>query len=401
MHNNYTKNVYVYLKLAVFFLFLYSGLIKWIPFSVDLTLLFGIILVVMMLHDLTFKFKSINLKDFNIILIFSLFYIFSIFYLSTYIYSNSVNYANIKVQGVFMNIIAFTFPFVSINTPDFKIIKKIMMFFTLLMLIFLFYLQKNELFQLFFINQEEQLKLFFASPPTYLVIGSFISVGYLVCINEKHIFSLLYKGAIIYYLLLLSGRGPLFFLLLFVIVNDLLKTNLIKFLIKYSAYVFIGLIIITNVSLEETEINIDRLNIFSNYKQDENTNVRLELMAKSLEYSKSSIVFGYGIGSSGKILTGQDIVAYPHNILIEVLLESGLIGLFLLLLIYIAFATRSVLTNLKITDFAIIYIVYYLILQDMKSGSLEAWRISVGWLGIACIFLSKNNLNIDVRSKQK
>ena len=41
---------------------------------------------------------------------------------------------------------------------------------------------------------------------------------------------------------------------------------------------------------------------------------------------------GFGLGSSGLILYKEDLFAYPHNIVMEILLESGLSGLLLLML---------------------------------------------------------------------
>ena len=48
-----------------------------------------------------------------------------------------------------------------------------------------------------------------------------------------------------------------------------------------------------------------------------------------------SIFLGAGYGSYGLLFLGEDIVAYPHNLFMEILFEMGLIGFILIVLMVI------------------------------------------------------------------
>ncbi len=53
---------------------------------------------------------------------------------------------------------------------------------------------------------------------------------------------------------------------------------------------------------------------------------RIEHYQFSFEQWLQSPLFGHGIGSYGVLRTGEDIILYPHNIILEILIELGLIG---------------------------------------------------------------------------
>ena len=59
---------------------------------------------------------------------------------------------------------------------------------------------------------------------------------------------------------------------------------------------------------------------------------RLELINAVFE-SKFNIIRGVGIGGFGMFVRGEDIYLYPHNMIIETYIETGLVGGFFLMAI--------------------------------------------------------------------
>lgn len=60
---------------------------------------------------------------------------------------------------------------------------------------------------------------------------------------------------------------------------------------------------------------------------------RLALYGTALKNIPNHIIFGHGIGDFGYLFTGRDEPMYPHNMLLEIVYETGLIGFVLFLLL--------------------------------------------------------------------
>lgn len=374
------SNTYSYIKLFTYFIFLYSGLIKWIPFPIDYTLFTGLILLFFMFID----FKHLKFKVAKSVeIIYILFYLFSILYISTIVYSISSNYAEIKARGFVLNILAFTFPIISIRLEHYKKIILVMSVLSVIMLSFLAFLYYNDLFIMFIMPDDEQISLFGVVLPTYLDIGTFIAVAFLLNLHVKSKISLLLKLLIFYFLILLEGRGPLLALILVVIIDFWLKRRKLSSYFKY--LIILIFVILLYLYLDLDFIDFERLNIFESSKFDVASKERYQYIDKCLEGFYNSPMFGNGIGSSGLLISNNDIVLYPHNSFVEVLAEFGIIGFTMYLLIFIFYLKFILFKKIPTEYISFILIVFYLLFQDMKSGAFEGWRITCGWLSIAII----------------
>ena len=129
-----SSSYYVSIKIAAYFLFLFSGLVKWIPFPVDFTLFSGLLLLVFIAND-AYK-KSFKLYNLTIGYLYVTFYVFVLVYMLSFFYTDSKIYALIKVKGFVLNTIAFTFPITSIKVEDFNKIVQVVTILTLLMIVF-------------------------------------------------------------------------------------------------------------------------------------------------------------------------------------------------------------------------------------------------------------------------
>lgn len=374
------SNIYSYSKLFVYFIFLYSGLIKWIPFPIDYTLFTGLILLCFMLVDIKhLKFKVAK----NVETIYVIFYVFSLLYISSITYSISTNYAEIKARGFILNVLAFTFPIVSIRLEHCKKIIVVMSVLCVFMLSFLAFLYLNDLFIMFIMPDEEQINLFGVVIPTYLDIGTFIAVAFLLNLHTKSKTSLILKILIFYFLILLEGRGPLLVLILVVIIDFWLKNRKISNYVKYLIVLIFAISLYLYLDLDF--IDFDRLNIFESSKFDVASRDRYQYINKCLEGFYNSPIFGNGIGSSGILISNHDVVLYPHNSFVEVLAELGIIGFIMYLLIYVLYLKLILFKKIPTEVMPFLLIAFYMFFQDMKSGAFEGWRISCGWLSIAII----------------
>lgn len=141
-----------------------------------------------------------------------------------------------------------------------------------------------------------------------------------------------------------------------------------KEIIKRTVYRFEVLSSNTEIDFEEKDHQL------SNKDNNYSYNKRLEYFIFSKENifkSSKSILIGYGLGSFSKEFSNEDKRLYPHNIILEIFFELGIIGLLLML--------GLVITNIKIfksflTNFALLAVII-LFLNAMKSSSIVDLRV--------------------------
>ena len=92
-------------------------------------------------------------------------------------------------------------------------------------------------------------------------------------------------------------------------------------------------------------------------------------------------LIGYGFGSFGIYYSGLDGNIYPHNLVLEILSELGLIGLFIFLL-FCVFLLKSSTLALR----SLFYLVcLYAFLNVLKSNNFSELRL---YFGVVFIVLS-------------
>lgn len=82
------------------------------------------------------------------------------------------------------------------------------------------------------------------------------------------------------------------------------------------------------------------------------------------KFDIQSTLIGYGIGGYQLAMFGEDFLHYPHNIFVETFVETGLVGLFLLLLLLIVLYKRRCSDNIFH-----MYCLYYFI-NSLFSGDI-------------------------------
>lgn len=119
---------------------------------------------------------------------------------------------------------------------------------------------------------------------------------------------------------------------------------------------------------------------------DHSLNTRLEMYDYSFNQPFESfvtLIFGNGIGSFGLLYNNIDARAYPHNILLEIFFELGLIGLFFGLLIFLVTVKKF---NFKKNVFSIL--ILFVFLNAMKSSNLTDSWILFSFIGASSITYS-------------
>ncbi len=158
------------------------------------------------------------------------------------------------------------------------------------------------------------------------------------------------------------------FVILFINGTFYLTSSNYKEIIKRTVYRFDVLSSNSEIDFEENDNQLTTKD--DNYSY----NKRLEYFIFSKEkifQNSKSVILGYGLGSFSNEFNNEDKRLYPHNIILEIFFELGIIGLLIIL--------GLVLTNIKIfknylSNFALLAVIV-LFLNAMKSSSIVDLRV--------------------------
>jgi O-antigen ligase len=188
---------------------------------------------------------------------------------------------------------------------------------------------------------------------------------------------------------MLGGRGPIIFLAIIYIFYYLFRTKLT--FQKIILVVIIPFLFISSLSLfQEWEFSKIMFYRVSTLIEGDAFESRGELIQISTAIIKEKFLFGTGYGGFGMAAFGSDFRAYPHNIILEIFVETGIVGLLLILFFVVYFFARIFvrLNNNKqdvcTLDFSLCFI--YLFLNAMKSSSFVDVRNLFGLMGIVIAY---------------
>lgn len=369
-------------------LLIFSGLLKGFSFflginiPIDLTLLS----LILMLFLFLLKNKTKAHPKYFIISIFLLL-LFYLWMAVSLLFTPSKSYAYIKVSFFLINIFAFAIPLLYYKL-DVKFFVK--GFVLISILCGLFYLPFQFLYQvgeMSSVVDEGNSSIH----TMYLAIGELLGLSFLFCTTQERLWqSKMLQSLItlicIVVLALIGARGPLLFALLlalmYMMFSGKIKLTSI-FNVNFFLRICLGLIIIIALYLKNAEyldVLIERtVSRFMVLGESGNSNssalARVNYLNISIEHIFKNpfvFLFGNGVGSFGILVLHEDIRAYPHNIILEIFFEFGLIGLmiFMLWIIYSLKFIKSKSSHISI------FILSYLLLNLLKSSSLVDIRLS-------------------------
>lgn len=252
----------------------------------------------------------------------------------------------------------------------------------------------------------------------YLAIGLYLGLSLLINVGNPHFQFLKHKNEwcniFLFLLIILTGaRGPIVFccICLFAIYISKQKVNMCsvkigkKTLLLFPLTLFVILCILfllnrchDNTLHELMERTISRLStlimgMLGMGDLDTSSVERGFYITRSWDVITSSpfnFLFGTGAGSFGVELYNTDVIGSPHNIILEVWLEFGLIGLILIsLLFFTLIFGRKSCGNISL------YVIIYLFFNLMKSGSLQEMRVFVTFFVLYSYHSNLNKANYE------
>ena len=130
-------------------------------------------------------------------------------------------------------------------------------------------------------------------------------------------------------------------------------------------------------------VTIQRLMLLTQGSGDlgASANARVENFDVAWRMFEERPIAGYGIGSFPVYYNGNDETMYPHNILLEVASELGILGLSLLLILF-AVSLRNILRSKSTYKTVIQAGSMFLFLNSLVSGDLGDNRILFTFLGL-------------------
>ena len=396
-------------------LFLLSGMFKNLLFSIygnnikiPLTIIFGILLILIIYIKDIYNLKRLK-EEYKSFIFLLLFFVWSLFSIS---YSSSENYVWYKLLGLGTNFLAF-FGVLIMKEISLKRFTKYFSYFTYFFSLIFFLINPNSISKNF-IFQEYFNEVYIQG--WYLVLGQLLIVNMLLIFsfseNKKIIYNLLISFNII---CLLGGRFPIvlalivFFIISIYLIQKkyLTKKLLIQFFKSLTIFILINSVL--NLSsktyqslllrsvyrfevLSSSFNDINFLNDQESLNQENNSfNKRLEylLFSKNKIFkNKSSLILGYGLGSFSNEYDQTDRRLYPHNIIVEIVFELGLIGLLLALAFLISNSSsyKGFFTNLALLA------ALSLLINSMKSSSIVDLRLLFALLAISIFHFNKLTL---------
>jgi O-antigen ligase len=321
-------------------------------------------------------------------------YLFLVWMFVSTLYTSSQFYFLEKIFRFLAIILSFAFPILSLNFSIDKFYKYfiLIVFFMSVIYIPLFFQSYG---QYILIGEADSIY------SSYLVMGYIIAASIIMVTFTESITIYKYKLIIILTLLgslvITGARGPLVFLIIsifFYLAYKMLKINFrvskkqIKFLLSLLSILVLTMpLIANNIDINEfLDRTVNRLFSLQDISGDASAGDRV-IQAKFVidSIDIKNIFFGHGIGSYGMERLNQDIRLYPHNMILEVLFELGLVGLFIFL-IYIILIVKRITVGVHFMLFL------YLILNSLKSLSFVDNRLMFGMFGIFLLVSIKNNV---------
>lgn len=258
---------------------------------------------------------------------------FSIWLLLNLTRSLAPNYGTKKtILFIFSNFIYFIIPFV-INFD----LKKLSKFYNYLLyinflIIFLMVLYNKNNLSLITINSRISL---FNINPIWLarILGQTVIILFFLKVKINKYIKVLIIGFILILMIFTGSKGPvlsLFVSIFLILVRTTKKlltlNNIMKFIIFITIlFLFINyivLMIFPNNYLIQRFLRISPENSVSL--------TRMDYFSIAIKNFIKKPLIGFGTGSYGFLFAHKDVRSYPHNIILEIMVELGMIGLILI-----------------------------------------------------------------------
>ena len=330
-------------------------------------------------------FYSFNIKqifDNNIYILYFLLFI-TYLYVGTF-YSNAPNYGQSKTLGLFMFILiaALSGKYIVLYFDLF--LKFNLIFFIFFIIIYItFYGSFGNVLK--GLSQEARGEMggdVFGVISTSRYVGfNLISLFFLFprfnmnIVYKTIIFSILFLVGL-FIMILFGSKGPILALIIAPLIFVLLhkRTGPKKTFILFIALIGISLLLLfPEIFLELIPQKYqayfqDRFFDYETYASGGRPSL-YQLAISDID--QKSLLFGKGTGNYAYLYTRSDTKIYPHNILIELIYENGLIGLILFFGLFRYMYSKTKLTNYFVNKSCLVIYVYYFLFNAQVSGDIS------------------------------
>lgn len=147
-----------------------------------------------------------------------------------------------------------------------------------------------------------------------------------------------------------------------------------------------GGVVIYLIATKKSTVTLARIQVLFTHRMGESAGERLDYYIKAFHLWEEQPLIGYGIGSWPILVDIGDLRHYyPHNIILEVMVELGLVGLFIFLSV-VVLGVRAVGKMKILRDDPLLMLLLMLfinaIFNSMVSGDISDNRIVFAMLGI-------------------
>ena len=224
----------------------------------------------------------------------------------------------------------------------------------------------------------------------YLVVGNLIAIAIILTHVEKNLMSFFLSCYFLVGIMLLASTGPFLYSLFAILLLNLFpikKTTLLFSLILIGA--------IIAAFCFHSQINLPIIEkIHKKIETGVSENARMIPFKKGMNLYYQNPILGSGLGAYRDYAGG----AYPHNILIEALSETGILGFYCLASFFFILLILMLPAALKDKLLLTIYIIcLFWFLQSMKSDSFSGLKNAFLWFGmfIALVNYPKKQLALN------
>lgn len=133
-----------------------------------------------------------------------------------------------------------------------------------------------------------------------------------------------------------------------------------------------------------------RLQVLTNEGMGDSAQARIQHYAHAIDYWKQAPLLGNGIGSWPIINGNIDMRGYPHNLILEILVELGLAGLvlFSILILYALVILKPIPGYKQSINILLLMLIIYMFLNSMVSGDIPDNRLLFACIGLTPAALS-------------
>ncbi len=227
-----------------------------------------------------------------------------------------------------------------------------------------------------------------------LIFGIIISLYRLIFENSRTNLNLILfvlMSLALNQIALRSGIIATFFVILFLIIFFHNNKDVLKRLLLTCLIFLLTLIFALNFS-QNLQNRIPDFSTYSNkeliFKKDNTIDVRIQALKEGLNMFKESPLWGKGCGSFNSNISLRKDLKYPHNLLVEILSETGILGLLCLLIGFYYLIKQIINFELKVKITLLMIIIYNLILAQFSKD------ISTNLVVLSLLFFDdKSNSN--------